>query len=263
MTTNSNLWWLYKWEKQMVFITFVHLLLLPAVLSYSTTEVQPPESKRGSDNGIIFLIEIGILGMIFMGLIICTIYNSLKRGIGKKELDKHFPTINYSDVRIIIGINETDETHNCGVCMSRLLDHEKMRIFIPKCDHVFHADCIDNWLKNHRTCPLCRVDFLDGPDNAQHRRRRPPDEIEMQSQSHVIVDIVDELQEEQLVTPVMTSTGGGFLSRITSPFLRSRSTTHVSRDPEINAQRSILNLTDQAREDLQRRRRRQLERPAN
>ncbi|KAE9585195.1 putative transcription factor C2H2 family [Lupinus albus] len=43
----------------------------------------------------------------------------------------------------------------CVICLDKFLDGENCRIF-PMCKHIFHLDCIDNWLNNHATCPICR-----------------------------------------------------------------------------------------------------------
>jgi hypothetical protein len=45
----------------------------------------------------------------------------------------------------------------CNICM----DEYKVKDVIAKlsCNHVFHKDCIQNWLCNERvTCPVCRKD---------------------------------------------------------------------------------------------------------
>ncbi|KAJ0751749.1 putative transcription factor C2H2 family [Helianthus annuus] len=44
----------------------------------------------------------------------------------------------------------------CSVCLSAFEDIELLRL-LPKCKHAFHIDCIDQWLENHSSCPLCRV----------------------------------------------------------------------------------------------------------
>ncbi|KAI3512453.1 hypothetical protein L1887_19769 [Cichorium endivia] len=43
----------------------------------------------------------------------------------------------------------------CSVCLSEVEEGEKARI-LPKCNHAFHAECIDMWFHSHSTCPVCR-----------------------------------------------------------------------------------------------------------
>lgn len=43
----------------------------------------------------------------------------------------------------------------CAVCLTGFEDHEILRL-LPKCKHAFHMECVDTWLDEHSTCPLCR-----------------------------------------------------------------------------------------------------------
>ncbi|CAH8366454.1 unnamed protein product [Eruca vesicaria subsp. sativa] len=44
---------------------------------------------------------------------------------------------------------------DCSVCLSKFESVEILRL-LPKCRHAFHIGCIDQWLEEHATCPMCR-----------------------------------------------------------------------------------------------------------
>ena len=46
------------------------------------------------------------------------------------------------------------DAEDCPICLSAV-EGEGARLH---CGHVFHADCIDGWLRLHHTCPICRSD---------------------------------------------------------------------------------------------------------
>ncbi|KAG9157901.1 hypothetical protein Leryth_000089 [Lithospermum erythrorhizon] len=43
----------------------------------------------------------------------------------------------------------------CVVCLDEIKCGQRYRKLI-KCNHCFHAECIDAWFKSQETCPLCR-----------------------------------------------------------------------------------------------------------
>jgi hypothetical protein len=44
----------------------------------------------------------------------------------------------------------------CPVCLSELADGDMVRVLMV-CKHCFHTACIEPWLREHDTCPLCRA----------------------------------------------------------------------------------------------------------
>ncbi|XP_044283471.1 E3 ubiquitin-protein ligase RNF128 [Varanus komodoensis] len=50
------------------------------------------------------------------------------------------------------------DADNCAVCIEVYKPNDVVRILI--CNHVFHKNCIDPWLLEHRTCPMCKCDIL-------------------------------------------------------------------------------------------------------
>uniref|UniRef100_A0A0D9WM33 RING-type E3 ubiquitin transferase n=1 Tax=Leersia perrieri TaxID=77586 RepID=A0A0D9WM33_9ORYZ len=44
----------------------------------------------------------------------------------------------------------------CSICIGIVRVGEEVRR-LPSCGHLFHAGCVDEWLRAHATCPLCRA----------------------------------------------------------------------------------------------------------
>ncbi|XP_074863726.1 E3 ubiquitin-protein ligase RNF128 isoform X2 [Carettochelys insculpta] len=50
------------------------------------------------------------------------------------------------------------EGDSCAVCIEVYKTNDVVRILT--CNHLFHKTCIDPWLLEHRTCPMCKLDIL-------------------------------------------------------------------------------------------------------
>ncbi|KAI3932995.1 hypothetical protein MKW98_029228 [Papaver atlanticum] len=48
-----------------------------------------------------------------------------------------------------------EPAQDCIVCLERFIKGESCRS-LPRCNHVFHASCVDSWLIQVPSCPLCR-----------------------------------------------------------------------------------------------------------
>ncbi|XP_022717915.1 NEP1-interacting protein-like 1 [Durio zibethinus] len=47
------------------------------------------------------------------------------------------------------------EESSCSICLQGLKDGEMARN-LPRCGHIFHLNCVDEWLSRQGTCPMCR-----------------------------------------------------------------------------------------------------------
>ena len=83
-----------------------------------------------------------------MGINSFEFYNSLKDvKIGLDVLS----LINKTDVLLC----EDDYNETCVICQDELKKHEILRKF-KICKHIFHINCIEEWLSGNKLCPCCR-----------------------------------------------------------------------------------------------------------
>ncbi|XP_072477711.1 E3 ubiquitin-protein ligase RNF149 [Notamacropus eugenii] len=71
-----------------------------------------------------------------------------KKAIGQLQLH----TVKRGDKGIDV------DAENCAVCIENYKPKDIVRI-LP-CKHIFHRTCIDPWLLDHRTCPMCKLDVI-------------------------------------------------------------------------------------------------------
>ena len=68
-----------------------------------------------------------------------------KYDIKKNSLIDQIETIKY---------NIDDTTFfQCGICMDTFAENEKVKK-LP-CDHIFHTECMSQWIQAQKTCPFC------------------------------------------------------------------------------------------------------------
>ncbi|KAI4373076.1 hypothetical protein MLD38_011239 [Melastoma candidum] len=77
-----------------------------------------------------------------------------------------FPTKKYAE-----DLFSSPEDAQCAVCLSEYNLEDLLRI-LPNCGHSFHASCVDLWLQQHATCPVCRVSLREVSDK-NHAGRLP------------------------------------------------------------------------------------------
>ncbi|KAI3992966.1 hypothetical protein MKX01_009709 [Papaver californicum] len=220
------------------FIIFI-MFLLPYSSAQSTSRQTPPppelENFRPSMLVVIVVLIVAFFFMGFFSIYIrqCVGQNSpgdttravngngigrsrrAKRGLDPSVIDT-FPTFIYSVVK---GLKIGKGALECAVCLNEFEDDETLRL-LPKCDHVFHPECIDAWLVSHTTCPVCRCDLKeitpndDANDVEQRRvyddsdsdtdsdteRRRGSDEIINDSQEQVLIRVIDGSSSSSSVT---------------------------------------------------------------
>lgn len=70
--------------------------------------------------------------------------------------------INLQDKLTMILFDEDSYSKDsmCCVCLGEFEINEKLHQ-IPSCQHMFHGDCIRNWLHSNTTCPLCRCSVVN------------------------------------------------------------------------------------------------------
>lgn len=129
---------------------------------------------RSAKYGII--IGVGIPGLVCIIGLTCYACGLIRAFNLRHQLNSDLPTIVFDQRPTIRSTNGLDrptiESYpttvlgesrrlpktsdgTCPICLSEYQPKETLRS-IPECNHYFHADCIDEWLKLNGSCPLCR-----------------------------------------------------------------------------------------------------------
>lgn len=92
--------------------------------------------------------------------------------INNKKLDSELPTILLNELNLM-------DDKICIICMDELNIYEsnysnftKRKPKMLPCGHVFHMNCLKNWMERSQTCPMCRLPVFDDNGNVLPQKKR-------------------------------------------------------------------------------------------
>ena len=268
---------------------WILLLLLPFAGAQSDTSNDPYQQQRFSSSmAIIIVILVAALFLMgFFSVYIRHCSDSRNGGSiraaagaalgrsrrGTRGLDQAvletFPTFEYSVVK---GLKIGKGVLECAVCLNEFEDNETLRL-IPKCDHVFHPECIDAWLASHVTCPVCRAnltepavptDYSAAVEAAESAGESDHDGEDRRSEINAVrevsIRVADDETDVQPAPDVINPNQSLHQNRpprskSTRPrkFPRSHSTGHSLIQPGENCERFTLKLPEDVRKQIMKR----------
>ena len=121
---------------------FIIQMTLQSELSNNLRMLLPLHTSASSTWNPFSMFNSDALNILFQ--IDSTEPNEVNNGLTSEQIDKN------SVKKIITQSNE------CHICLDTVLTGSCMRQLIH-CGHKYCVDCIDAWLQNHNTCPLCKA----------------------------------------------------------------------------------------------------------
>ncbi|KAG5529533.1 hypothetical protein RHGRI_030061 [Rhododendron griersonianum] len=169
------------------------------------------------------------------------------------EVIESFPIFQYSDVKDL-KFGKGGGTLECAVCIAEFEYDDALRL-LPKCDHVFHPECIDAWLASHSTCPVCRANLAPSQNELGQGTELPQsnDSDGAQNPDH----------ETQISVDVEEGGNRGVQQVSETPkrkLPKSYSTGHSLSQPGENLERYTLRLPVELRREMMNRSSRSLKR---
>lgn len=86
----------------------------------------------------------------------------VQEGLSEKEIQsiEKLQLSRMAELKMIVTWSEDCEASDefqamCAICIENINVNEWYKQ-LPQCEHYFHADCIDGWLRLRDSCPLCR-----------------------------------------------------------------------------------------------------------
>ncbi|XP_065107185.1 E3 ubiquitin-protein ligase RNF43 isoform X1 [Paramisgurnus dabryanus] len=122
------------------------------------------------DVGILLTVALAVLAiiMIFAMRFFCrsnrtwdSVHQQTMRAIGRLETRTYVSPGCSGSQRSRGALGSSSSSGSgpvCAICLEEFMDGQDLRII--SCAHEFHKECVDPWLLQHRTCPLCMHNIM-------------------------------------------------------------------------------------------------------
>eukprot|EP01063_Lacrimia_lanifica_P041916 TRINITY_DN988_c0_g2_i2.p1 TRINITY_DN988_c0_g2~~TRINITY_DN988_c0_g2_i2.p1 ORF type:complete len:384 (+),score=156.63 TRINITY_DN988_c0_g2_i2:129-1280(+) len=88
----------------------------------------------------------------------CDNVGTVNVGLNAEEIERRTLTFTY-DAAMREKLTVDGQSPRCIVCMMDFEEGDELRKL--SCPHVFHSECIDQWLDKSRYCPTCKTECTD------------------------------------------------------------------------------------------------------
>mmetsp|Transcript_10121 Transcript_10121/g.11044 ORF Transcript_10121/g.11044 Transcript_10121/m.11044 type:complete len:264 (-) Transcript_10121:34-825(-) len=167
----------YKFITLVVFAYFIIRMTIE-IMDKGSTEIKacfpPGGGQHMNYTTLIFWLCVGHI-VIFISIVdYCT--NDMRSRVFRSAI---FLQVEQNDERAArIGLSEseidrlperaldTEERQtllgaDCCICLNEFKPNDQVRS-MPQCNHTFHKECIDSWLRSTSNCPMCRDNVRPG-----------------------------------------------------------------------------------------------------
>ncbi len=69
------------------------------------------------------------------------------------DISDHTSTMEYNQIQ------PTYQQPSCSICKENFDIHDTIRLL--SCQHIYHKNCVDDWLKQHPRCPTCNKNIAE------------------------------------------------------------------------------------------------------
>eukprot|EP00978_Attheya_sp_CCMP212_P001670 scaffold3445_cov57-Attheya_sp.AAC.2 len=100
---------------------------------------------------------------------------SVAKGIAEETEDKRGNFLSRSWRSASSSVRSLKSKPTCAICLENYGIGDSVSLAkTDQCDHVYHSQCIGEWLANHDDCPLCRTVILNNANTSEHNDEETP-----------------------------------------------------------------------------------------
>ena len=85
--------------------------------------------------------------------------NQRSNGLTTEQITDNSTIMSYDSNASAANSENQPSSTICSICTLEYESQQQVRS-LDTCDHCFHTGCIDRWLADHNTCPLCRAQVI-------------------------------------------------------------------------------------------------------
>lgn len=116
--------------------------------------------------------EINLFNALFAALInpsrLDSTNTSQTNGLTSEQITDNSTVMTYDNTSSDMDIQPRSTI--CSICTLEYEPQQQIRS-LDTCDHAFHTGCIDRWLADHNTCPLCRARVIPSSGSTSSTQR--------------------------------------------------------------------------------------------